>query len=342
MESFRCIIVNWLVLKYVGTAGISSFAASNSLLAIFWAYPFGIMAVARILFSISIGEEDRRTATDVMHIVLTWGMLILSGITALLIVSAEPLTQLFFQDPADRVYRMTVMGFRLLPLCMPPALFTLTYACYAQVAEKKPVSTILPVFEGVIGVVACSLILIPLMGMNGLYLSNILNGFICLAVVIVSVWITQRRFPGKLEDILVFSKDFGVGEDERLDISVRTLEDAMEVSRQVIGFCTEKGINHRRAYFAGLCMEEMAGNVVLHGFTKDRKKHSLDIRVSHRGDDIILRLRDNCISFNPAERAGSREPEDGIKDIGIRLAYGIAKEFQYQNLLGLNVLVMRI
>ncbi|MCR5006258.1 MAG: hypothetical protein K6A77_10180 [Clostridiales bacterium] len=96
------------------------------------------------------------------------------------------------------------------------------------------------------------------------------------------------------------------------------------------------------AYYAGLCMEKMAGNVVLHGFTKDKKKHSLDIRVSHTGDDIILRLRDNCISFNPAERAGSGETEDGIKDIGIRLTYHIAKEFQYQNLLGLNVLVMRI
>ncbi len=180
------------------------------------------------------------------------------------------------------------------------------------------------------------------MGMNGLYISNILNGLICSAVILISVWLTNKRLPTKLEDLLVFSKDFGVVETERLDISVRTIEDAMAVSQQVIDLCTNRGIDPRRAYYAGLCMEEMAGNVVLHGFTKDKKKHSLDIRVSHTGDDIILRLRDNCISFNPAERAGSREAEDGIKDIGIRLAYNIAKDFQYQNLLGLNVLVMRI
>ena len=86
----------------------------------------------------------------------------------------------------------------------------------------------------------------------------------------------------------------------------------------------------------------MAGNVVLHGFTNDQKKHSLDIRVSHSGDDIILSLRDNCVSFNPAEHAGFRDGDDGIKDIGIRLAYSIAREFQYQNLLGLNVLTIHI
>ena len=82
----------------------------------------------------------------------------------------------------------------------------------------------------------------------------------------------------------------------------------------------------------------MAGNVVLHGFSKDNRNHSLDIRVSHKGDDIILRLRDNCIAFNPAEQVQA----DGIKNIGIRLAYGIAKEFRYQNILGLNVLMMKI
>ncbi len=152
----------------------------------------------------------------------------------------------------------------------------------------------------------------------------------------------MKRRPKDLEDYLVFSEDFGVAEDKRLDLSIRTLEDALEVSRQVSGFCSDRGIDPRRTYYAGLCMEEMAGNVVLHGFTKDKRKHSLDIRVSLSGNDVILRLRDNCIAFNPAERAGSREDEDGLKDIGIRLAYSIAKDFRYQNLLGLNVLVMRI
>ena len=131
---------------------------------------------------------------------------------------------------------------------------------------------------------------------------------------------------------------FGVVRSERLDITVRDIGDTVKVSEQVIDFCARQGVDSRRAFFAGLCLEEMAGNVVLHGFPKDDKKHSLDIRVSHKGDDVILRLRDNCIAFNPAEQVQA----DGIKNVGIRLACGIAKEFQYQNILGLNVLMMKI
>ena len=84
VEMFRCLIVNFLVLKYVGSTGLSAFAASNSLLAVIWAVPFGMVAVSRMLFSISIGEEDRRSLTDVMRIALTRGMLVM-GISVVLL-----------------------------------------------------------------------------------------------------------------------------------------------------------------------------------------------------------------------------------------------------------------
>ncbi len=342
LEMFRCIIVNFLILKYVGSVGLSSFAASNSVMAIFWAYPFGLIAVFRMLFSISIGEEDRRSLTDSVRILLTFGMVIQFALTALLMLSAVPLTRLFYRDPADPVYQMTVMGFRLLPLCMPLAIVSLGYACYAQTAEKRTMSILVAVVDGMLGVTLTSFLLIPRMGMNGLYTANILNGFICAAVIFFGAWTVIRHVPRKLEHILLLPENFGVPDRERLDITVRNIDETMEVSRQVSSFCESRGIDARRSYFAGLCLEEMAGNVVLHGFTKDRKKHSLDIRVAHSGDDIILRLRDNCRSFNPFERIRSMESGDGVKNIGIRLVYSIAKDVQYQNLLGLNNLVIRI
>ena len=36
------------------------------------------------------------------------------------------------------------------------------------------------------------------------------------------------------------------------------------------------------------------------------------------------------------------QPGESDQNIGIRLVYGIAKEVKYQNLLGMNVLTMRI
>ena len=317
VETFRCLIVNFLVLMYVGSIGLSAFAASNSLLAVIWAVPFGMVAVARMLFSISIGEEDRRSLIDVMRIVMTRGMLVMTGIVILLIVFAEPLTRLFYQDPSDPVFEMTVMGFRILPLCMLPA---------AQTMEKKAMSVILPIVDGVVGVVLFSFILIPSMKMNGLYTANVLNGFLCAAVIAAGAWIAGKRFPRSIEGQMAIPEGFGAGEDERIDITVRSMDEVVNVSRQVIEFCEK----------------QMAGNIVTHGFGKDEKKHSVDIRVVHKGEDVILRIRDNCEAFNPSEYARLMDPGDMGRNVGIRLVYRMARDVSYQNLLGLNVLTMRI
>jgi len=344
VEMFRCLIVNALVLAYIGSDGMSSFAASNSVLAVIWAVPFGMVAVSRMLFSISIGEEDRRSLVTVFRIVLTRGMAMMALIVAALIFLAEPLTQMFYQDPSDPVYRMTVMGFRMLPLCMPLAVISLDFAAYAQTAEKKVLSTVLPVVDGMVGVTLCSLILIPSMKrMSALYLANILNGVICLAVIVISAWIHRKEFPNTFEECLDIPDDIGVGEEDRIDISVTKIEEVMAVSRQITAFCKEHGVDSRRGYFAGLCMEEMAGNVVEHGFKSDDKAHSADIRVVLKGNEIILRIRDNCKGFDPAILyAKATDEEDAGKNVGIKLVYRIAKDVSYQNLLGMNVLTMRI
>jgi len=92
VEMFSCLIVNFLVLKYVGSVGVSSFAASNSVLAVFWPVIFGMVAVGRMLFTIYTGEEDRRSLVDVMKIVMTRGLAVVHVMVAGLVLLAEPLT----------------------------------------------------------------------------------------------------------------------------------------------------------------------------------------------------------------------------------------------------------
>ena len=342
VEMFRCFIVNFLILQYVGAVGISAFAASNSFLAIIWAVPFGMMAVARMLFSISIGEQDRRSLVDVMKIVMTKCMLIMICIAALLIIFAEPLTLMFYHDRTSDVYHMTVMGFRLLPLCMPWSLISLHFACFAQTSERKKLAFILPLTDGALGVVICSFILIPLLKMNGLYIANTCNGIICFLVVLIASWIVRKKCPTNLEALMAIPEKIGVSDSDRIDITVRSMNEVVEVSGKIIAFCKEKGFDTRRSFFAGLCMEEMCGNVVEHGFSRDNKTHSVDIRVIKKDEHLILRLRDNCAEFNPSERAEVMNTDDEGKNIGIKLVYNLAEKVDYQNLLGMNVLTIKI
>ena len=85
----------------------------------------------------------------------------------------------------------------------------------------------------------------------------------------------------------------------------------------------------------------MAGNIVEHGFT-DNKNHSIDVRVVYTGEELILRIKDDCKSFNPKERVDMLNPDDPAHNIGLRLISRLANDMMYQNTFGLNVLTIRV
>ena len=59
---------------------------------------------------------------------------------------------------------------------------------------------------------------------------------------------------------------------------------------------------------------------------------------------IILNnyAKDDCVPFDPESRSKIMDPEDITRNIGIRLIYSAAKDISYQNMLGLNVLTVKI
>ena len=341
-QTGRGLIVNRLLVDWVGSAGVSAFAAANSFLGIIWSIPGGMLAVSRMLISVSVGEEDRQTLTDVMRVMFTRFIPLMCAVSAGLILSAVPLTRLFYRDPGEAVYMMTVWGFRILPLCMPLSIICMHFTCYGQASGKHGLVHTLAVLDGVVCVAGFTALLIPALGIKSVYIANVLNGTVTTLVIVGYAWIRNSHFPRNMAELMVIPADFGAPEDRRLDLSIRSMEDVISVSDRVQRFCLEKGVDGRRSYLAGLSMEEMAGNIVEHGFTKDKKSHSADIRVVLKDRDIILRIKDDCMPFDPGERQKLEDGADPAKNIGIRMVFRLARDVQYQNILGLNVLTVRI
>ena len=341
-QALRGFIVNYLLAAYVGAEGISAFAASDNLLRIGWALPTGMLAVSRMLISISIGEEDRQTLTDVMRNMFKRFLPLMCVVCILIMSFSKPLAGLYFKDASDPVFMMTAWGFRLLPVSMPLSIILLHFVCYGQSLDRQVFVNVLSVIDGVIGVAAFTAILIPFIGMNSVYIANILNGVVTTIVIVGYSVMKKKHFPKNMEELMVIPDDFGVSEDERIDVSVVREGEVVKVSKQVQDFCLKRGIDTRRAYYAALFLEEMAGNIVTHGFSKDKKNHSVDIRVVHKDDKVILRIKDDCRPFDPATRKEITDPEDITKNIGIRMIYKLAEDIEYKNMLGLNVLTANI
>ena len=341
-QTARGLIVNKLIVIYVGSIGLSAFGACNNLLAFFWAVPTGMIAVSRMLISVSQGEEDRQSLTDVFRVMFRRYLPLQCLISLALILLAVPLTNLYYHDPTQDVYKMTVWGFRLLPICMPLAVIALHFECYAQVSGRQVLVHLLSLLDGVVCVVLFTALLIRPLGMNSVYVANVLNGIAVIVVALLYAVIRNGRLPRTLSQLMVIPEDFGAAGEDRMDLSARTTEEVVRISRQITSFCRQRGIDERRSYLAGLAMEEMAGNVVEHGFHKDNRTHSVDIRAVHKDGSLILRIKDDCRPFDPGERLSMADPEDMTRNIGLRMVFATASDIKYQSILGMNVLTIRI
>lgn len=340
--TFRGLILNKLLDVNIGAAGISAYATANNLLNIFWAVQGGMLAVSRLLLSISAGEEDRRTVADIMRVMTRYFIPLMMAIDAVVFLLAVPLTWIFYKDPSQEVFTMTVWGIRIICLAMPLEVFVSHFSCYEQVCGRQLYVNLLGFLDGVVFVAGFAAILIGPLGFNGVCQASVLNGIGCTAFVIACAWFHNKKAPKGLEELMMIPDDFGVSEDERIDITVRTAEEAVEVSQKVQDFCGDRNIDKKRSYYAALALEELAVNIVEHGFTKDDKAHTIDVRVTHKDDDVILRIKDDCVPFDPEERSKMFNPEDPAKNMGIRMVFSIMENIEYRNTLGLNVMTIRI
>lgn len=82
----------------------------------------------------------------------------------------------------------------------------------------------------------------------------------------------------------------------------------------------------------------MCLGIIKERFDENDKKHTIEVRVVHKGDDIFLSLKDDCRIFNPQDRADLVNPrDDSPKSLSIRTFMGVVKETEYQQTLGINV-----
>jgi anti-sigma regulatory factor (Ser/Thr protein kinase) len=197
------------------------------------------------------------------------------------------------------------------------------------------------IFERFIYAVACAYVLGFLFGIEGV-LASFSVAEMCFTVhILIHVWVKNKKIPNKLEHFLLLPRDFGVAPDMTLNYNISSMDEVVGVSGAVMDFCHQKGIDHRRAYFAALCTEEMASNIVHHGFSPD-KPQSLKIRILIVNDDLILRFRDSCRLFNIREYYDSADRKDITKNIGIRMVMRSAKDVMYVNALNLNTTIIKL
>jgi anti-sigma regulatory factor (Ser/Thr protein kinase) len=217
------------------------------------------------------------------------------------------------------------------------SMFMRIYQCQGKVRFVN----VLSLSENLL-IAALAAVGIPFLGSDAAWLAFPAAELACIAVIGWSVFRRSGKVTFALEDWLKLEDSFGAQEDERMDLSIRSMEEVVNISEAVVDFLAARGVNSRSCMAAGLAVEEMAGNTVTHGFV-DGKPHSIDVRLVCREGEVRIRLRDDCTAFDPLAYAKQfRVGEDPAKNLGIRLISRMAKEMVYLNNVGMNVLLIRL
>ncbi|MCR5674668.1 MAG: ATP-binding protein [Lachnospiraceae bacterium] len=344
--SARGFIINSIIQRYVGPDGLAAYSAIYSFGCVYWSVPAGVTSAVMVLGSVYVGEEDRTGLRILMKTFLTKGVGL--AVLSAVVTSAccYPLTNLFFHDPTAPVYGMTLIGFMLYPLYSPISALTVGFSNYYHCLTQEKIVRTIAVADGILGVCLFTILLVPRIGMTGVWAGQLLGCAFCVLIIVCYAFLYNRKPPISLERMLCFPKGFGIPADNRIDITVHNMDEVINLSRHVWDFCETHGVSGRRRNYSSLCTEELAGNIVRHGF-HDNKKHSIDIRVSYVNEEIVICFKDDGIPFNPEEAsrmfeavdAGQQE-ETVFHNIGLQLVSRISRSMAYQNTFGLNILTI--
>ena len=341
--ALRSVVLNRILLRYAGSDGLSANSSFNLVLGFFLAYCIGNGAVIRMLVSVFVGEEDRGSMKKLLRIVFTGGFLLSVVIGAIVFMASPLLTALFFPARDTNVYRLAYELFAIYAACIP-----LVYICqiltnYLQATGHMKFVNVQSVLDGFFFMIIPSLILAPHLGARGVWIANPVGMILTILTVPVYCVLFWKRIPKTADEWMLLREDFGIAAENVQDIPIRGMEEVAPAAEHIQTFCEDHGMGKTASMYAALCLEELAGNVVRHGFFADRKAHALNVLALFRGgEEIVLRLKDDCMPFNPVEMAKLAGQEETVQNIGIRTVFRIADEVTYRNLLKLNVLTVTI
>ena len=330
----NCALLNGSIMDSVAVLTLQ-----GSLCGILGALGFSSGTVVQMLSSFYIGEGDRKSVLEVFAVAMKNGLSLCILAILLLLSCSMPILRLFGLE-GGATQAMALRMLRMLCLAILLNLVLTVLVKLLQAAEKLALANAITFLENAFqGVFA--LLFVGKLGPDAAWAANSVATALCLLVVMVyglsggaDCWRDPLRF-------LHFPTDFGSAVDARMTLTICSQELVMDAARGLMEFCKRQGMSERACMTAGVCVEELAGNVVKHGF-QNQKSGTVWVLATIQNKTLTLRIRDNCIRFDPKEYLRLSVQDYTSEHIGIRLVAGLAESVEYKNMFGMNMLTIEV
>ena len=333
--------LNHVALSIGGGAGVAAFAIFNNIFSMIETFPKAQATAMQVIAGILIGEEDKKSISKLIKVTVKYSTIISLTTAGILILAAPLIADIYTPDTDIEVFEMVAASISWIAFTLAFMSFSEILQYFYQAYGRFNLVNVMAFTNNVIFVVPFVLLLTPYFQITGIWAGLFVSKLAFLLAIIFGVWIYYKKITFQPEDMLLLPKEFGSPENPQMNMTVNFKDDDLSVSEVVEVFLEKNNISRKKTMYAAICVEEMVKNIFEHGFN-DGKKHSIDIRIIIKGENVIIRIRDDCRAFNPKKWYEIYNSEDPTAHIGIRLVNKMAHEFNYINVLKLNNLIIKI
>ena len=343
-STIRSILMNNMLAIVASSGAVAAYAVQRSADDFLNPVTIGIADTVALMAGILLGEHDKPQMKKLLKNSVSATFIFTLGISIIAFFLAPLFASIYIKNNPEAL-SFSIRAVRCYAIGMPFYGLNLIYMNYLQGIGKSKISSILGfVFEcGLL--VTISFIMLPMFKQEAIWLSfpvtQILTLLICGIITLINKLKDSNKKIKVWDKALLLPDDFDVDEKDRIDISINSEEEVMDLSKAAWNFCTEHGCDDKRRYIISLAIEELGTNIIKYGF-RGSKKYSIDLRIIKKDNDYIVRIRDNCPLFDPKKQLELYSKEDLIHHTGIRMAFSLAKEVNYVSALNLNSLLIKI
>ena len=327
----RTFVLNALIVNALGSPGMATMTVCLSALMLATIFIGGTNDTLLPIVGTLYGEKDhagiRFTARRAF-----WFMIVacVTLMTVFLVLPGQ-IAQLFGIHSTEGI-TVAVPALRMYAMSLPLYGCNLMLQSFFQTTGREKLASLMATLNGFVFVILFAMLLIQ-WNEHLLWFSFVLAELATLLVVLgVSVRLHKKEGASGL---LLLRKEDSNGTWADFSIAA-TVEAGTGLSEQVMRFCSEHGVEPSSAIRLGIAVEEMAVNTARYGH--QHAGGMIDVLVRITEQELILRLRDDGVPFNPTEYHGWEEYAVG----GIEVVRRLAKEINYTRQLGFNVTIVTI
>ena len=312
IKAIRNIVLNAFLITTGGSLAVAASTISFDVANLNEAFISSVVQTIIIVTSICIGEKNYDDFVSIIKYFLFYIWPIFTFITIIEIFLSKYICKFFTIDIS--LLPLAIKASRIYLSSNILEIFCLVMISAYIVFEYKKFVNTFNIIHCLILNALFAYLTMNYLGIYSVFSSYIFTETICSIIIILFIIIKNKKLPSSYEEFALVNDN--LENINKFNLTLKHIEDIKNLSEDTSLFLQKNGIDHRRSNLSGLMLEELVSNIFRHGYTKTNNTNPrVDIFAYVQNNEVVIRIRDNSIPFDPTTRFDIFNPEDHSSNV---------------------------